>query len=157
MTDGRNSRKVWLIHSVRERFMVYLPKPGTYTFPIGFAIPGNSPPSLSCAFGSVSWYLKAEAHRPGTFTTKLQSRRDVILIACPEDIDDAESIIVERIWDTQLQYMISVSGKSFYIGGTIPIQFKLMPLTKMKIYQIAVWLEGKYYHFGLWDLRGSGV
>jgi hypothetical protein len=124
-------------------------KKGTYTYPISFAIPGDSPPTLDCAYGSVRWRLKANVHRPGTFSQKLSAAREVVLIACPgeDDTEDTENIIVERQWDSQLQYLISISGRSFYIGGTMPIQITMLPLTKMKIHRISVILEERtdYY------------
>ncbi|TRM69068.1 hypothetical protein BD626DRAFT_391817 [Schizophyllum amplum] len=125
-------------------------RPGTYTYPISFTIPGDAPPTLRCDYGSVVWRLKANVHRPGTFTSKLSDTREVTMIHCPmeEDTEDTENIIVERQWDQQLQYLITISGRSFYIGGTIPVSITLMPLMKIKVYRLAVFLEEKveYYH-----------
>ena len=117
---------------------------GTYTYPISFTIPSNAPPSMQCDFGSVVWRLKASVHRPGAFKAKMTSTREVITIACPteEDTEDTENIIVERHWEQQLQYLISISGRSFYIGGTVPVTFVLMPLTKVKIHRLSVVVEG---------------
>lgn len=117
---------------------------GTYTYPISFNIPGNAPPTMSCDYGSVIWRLKANVHRPGAFKAKMSASREVITIACPteEDTEESENIIVERHWDQQLQYLISISGRAFYIGGTIPISFALMPLVKMKIHRLLVFIEG---------------
>jgi hypothetical protein len=100
---------------------------------------------MHCDFGSVVWRLNANAHRPGTFKTKLTAMRDVITIACPteEDTEDTENIIVERQWDQELQYLISISGRSFYIGGTMPVTITLLPLTKMKVYRLSVYIEGE--------------
>src|ERR1700674_626375 len=102
-------------------------KTGTYTYPITFRIPSSAPPSLHVDYGSVSWKLRAFAHRPGTFHSKLSAERDVIVVACPmeEDTEDSESIIIERNWDQQLQYLISISGRAFFIGGTVPISIVL--------------------------------
>ncbi|KAG5652841.1 hypothetical protein H0H81_003403 [Sphagnurus paluster] len=96
-------------------------KKGTYTYPISFSIPANAPPTLRA------------------FKAKLAAHREVIVITCPteEDTEDTENIVVERHWDQQLQYLISISGRSFYIGGTIPITFTLMPLAKIKVHRIS--------------------
>ena len=120
---------------------------GTYTFPISFSIPGNAPPTMVCHFGSVHWRLKAYVHRPGTFKAKMMTSREVITVACPtsEDTEDTENIIVERLWDQQLQYLIAVSGKSFHVGGTVPVSFTLLPLAKISVYRMSVILEGKYF------------
>ena len=119
---------------------------GTYTFPISFSIPGNAPPTITCEYGAVSWRLKASVHRPGAFKTKMVAVREVITVACPreEDTEATESITVERHWDQQLQYLISISGRSFYVGGTVPVTFTLMPLAKVKIYRLSVHIEGKF-------------
>jgi arrestin-related trafficking adapter 3/6 len=117
---------------------------GVYTYPISFIVPGNAPPTIDCAYGNVSWRLKAQVHRPGTFSQKLTASREVILIASPgeDDTEETENIIVERQWDSQLQYLISISGRCFYIGGTLPIQINMLPMTKMRVHRISVILEG---------------
>ena len=119
-------------------------KKGTYTYPISFTIPNTAPPSLQCDYGSVVWKLYAHVHRPGAFKTKFTATREVQVIACPteEDTEDTENIIVERHWDQQLQYLISISGRSFHIGGTMPVTFAFMPLSKVKIFRLAVFIEG---------------
>jgi arrestin-related trafficking adapter 3/6 len=83
-------------------------------------------------------------HRPGAFTSKLTAVHDVILVATPgeEDTEESDNIIVERLWDDQLQYIITISGKSFPIGGHIPVSFILMPLEKVNVYRISILLEG---------------
>ncbi|EMD33151.1 hypothetical protein CERSUDRAFT_160706 [Gelatoporia subvermispora B] len=124
---------------------------GVYTYPISFSIPANSPPSLQCEYGSVIWRLKAYAHRPGTFTTKLSALQEITVVACPseDDMEETESIIVERQWDTQMQYLITIAGRSFVVGGTLPISITFMPWTKMKIYRISVILEEKVEYLTL--------
>jgi hypothetical protein len=100
-------------------------------------------------YGTISWKLRAFVHRPGAFHSKLSAERDVIIVACPteEDTEDTESIIVERNWDQQLQYLISISGRAFFIGGTIPISIVLMPMDKVKVHRITVSIEGVYTFF----------
>ncbi|KAF8229035.1 hypothetical protein L208DRAFT_1364283 [Tricholoma matsutake] len=118
-------------------------KKGTYTYPISYAIPANSAPTLLCPHGSVTWRLRAIVHRPGAFTPKFGATREVLVINGPAEghNEDVENIVVERHWDQQLQYLISVSGRSFYIGGCLPIMFTFMPLAKVKIHQIHVFIE----------------
>lgn len=71
------------------------------------------------------------------------------MIACPmeEDTEDTENIVVERHWDQQLQYLISISGRSFYIGGTVPVTFTLMPLAKVKIHRVSVFIEERVDYY----------
>lgn len=122
------------------------PFAGVYTYPISFAIPSNSPPTLQCEFGAVSWRLKAFAHRPGAFTAKLTAGQEVTIVACPseDDTEDSESIIVERQWDSQMQYLITISGRSFPIGGAIPFSITFVPFTKMKVFRLSMVIEGTY-------------
>ncbi|CDO78015.1 hypothetical protein BN946_scf184907.g5 [Trametes cinnabarina] len=116
---------------------------GVYTYPVSFAIPANSPPTLHVDYGSVTWKLKAVVHRPGAFKAKMQASQDITVIAtpCEDDTEESESIIVERQWDTQMQYLIAISGRSFPLGGTMPISITFMPWTKMKIHRISVLIE----------------
>ncbi|KAG5727101.1 Arrestin-related trafficking adapter 3 [Termitomyces sp. T112] len=124
-------------------------KKGTYTYPIAFALPANSPPTISCNYGTVAWRLQATVHRPGAFKSKYAAHREVMVITSPteEDTEDTENIIVERHWEQQLQYLISISGRSFYIGGTIPIMLTLMPLAKAKVHRISVFIEERIDYY----------
>ena len=120
---------------------------------------------MSCEYGSVVWRLKAVAHRPGTFKSKLSASQEVTVVASPgeDDTEDTESIIVERQWDDQMQYLISISGRSFFIGGTIPINLTFAPWTKMKIFKLSLVIEGTHYvisgpiHFLTLFCRTCGV
>jgi hypothetical protein len=117
---------------------------GTYTYPISFAIPSTYPPTIHCDYGAIAYRLRAVVHRPGALTSKLAATREVVLVASPPD-DDSEnthSYNIERQWDTQLRYIIAFSGKSFIIGSHIPFSLTLMPMEKVKIYRISVFLEG---------------
>ncbi|KAH7921014.1 hypothetical protein BV22DRAFT_1097220 [Leucogyrophana mollusca] len=124
-------------------------KKGTYTYPISFTIPNNSPPTIEADHGSMTWRLKAEVHRPGAFKSKLTASREVLVVASPgeEDTEDTDNIIVERQWDSQLQYLIAVSGRSFPIGGVMPITLTIMPLTKAKVHRISVYLDERVDYY----------
>ncbi|QRW25274.1 arrestin [Rhizoctonia solani] len=103
---------------------------GTYNYPISFAVPSNTPPSLiaiSAQFLTVSKLLFTEQE-----------------LFCPgeDDTEERENVVIERQWDEQLRYFITISGKSFPIGGTVPITLVMMPLAKVKIYRLTVMLEG---------------
>ncbi|KAF8581093.1 hypothetical protein K439DRAFT_1393126 [Ramaria rubella] len=122
---------------------------GTYTYPISFSIPSNSPPTVHCDFGAVIYRLKAVVHRPGALTSKLSATREVTLVASPADDDSEEthSIAVERQWDTQLRYLIALSGRSFPIGSHIPFNLTMVPMEKCKVYRLSVFLEEKTEYF----------
>lgn len=99
---------------------------------------------MDCPFGSVVWRVKAKVHRPGAFRTKLVAAREVTVVSCisEEDIEE-DNIFIQRQWEQELHYLIAIGGRSFYIGGTIPITITLMPLSKLKIYQLSVYIEGE--------------
>lgn len=124
-------------------------KKGTYTYPISIAIPGHCPPTLYCECGQVTWTLKAVVHRPGAFKAKLTATREVTVVACPIDdnTEESENLLVERHWDNQLQYLISISGSSFCIGGTIPISLTFLPLAKVRIHKIVVSIEERVDYY----------
>lgn len=125
-------------------------KKGTYTFPISFVISSHMPPTLQCDYGSIAWRLKATVHRPGPFTPKFTASRDVILVASPneDDREDVDNVTIERHWDDQMQYMLTVSGRVFPIGGIVPITLTLLPMAKVKIFELTVQLEERVdYYF----------
>lgn len=83
-------------------------------------------------------------HRPGALTSKLVATREVTLVASPteDDAEETHSIVVERQWDDQLQYLIALSGRNFVIGSQVPFNLTMVPMEKCKIYRLAVILEG---------------
>ncbi|GAA5859063.1 hypothetical protein JCM8547_003988 [Rhodosporidiobolus lusitaniae] len=124
-------------------------KAGTYTYPISIPVPASLPPSLHCEFGNVTYTLKATVHRAGALTANLTASTDVTLVTTPhdEDVEENESIVVERFWETQCKYHVAISGKSFPIGGQIPISIRLNPLAKIKLYRVSAQLEQKTSYF----------
>ena len=119
---------------------------GTYTFPISFEIPSHMPASIKCDGGSVTWKLVAKVRRPGVFTPNLTATRDVHVVSLPADADGdmAGEIQIERPWDDQLQYLFKVSRKSFAIGASFNVKMMFMPLAKVRMYKLAVDIEGKW-------------
>jgi hypothetical protein len=119
---------------------------GTYTYPIFFTIPNNSSPSMKADHGSMMWKVKAEVKRPSALKLKMTAQREVIVVCAPadNDSDEAEGIDVERQWDSQFQYRIQISKRSFPVGGKIPIQLSITPLAKIKVHRILVHLDGEY-------------
>ena len=150
---GRSSKGVCILFwTLSRRANGLINLVGTYTFPISFVIPPHVPPSMQCRFGSINWRLKAKVHRPGAFTPKLCASHEVILVASPSEDsrDDTDKATIEQFWGDQMQYNLSVSGRVFPMGGTIPITLSLLPLEKVKIFGILVLLEGNVvYLLGL--------
>ncbi|KAH8827797.1 hypothetical protein DL96DRAFT_1709123 [Flagelloscypha sp. PMI_526] len=105
---------------------------GTYTYPISFVIPADAPPSMECTYGKVSWVSKATIHRPGTFTSKFTAKRTI-----------RQSKRIGKI--SSVTPSLSTIEKVF-IGGTIPVSFTLVPLDKVKIFEIAAIIEEKTHY-----------
>ncbi|KAK4699498.1 arrestin-related trafficking adapter 3/6, partial [Phenoliferia sp. Uapishka_3] len=122
---------------------------GTYTYPISIPVAASLPPSITSEFGTVSYALKATVHRAGALTPNLTGTTDVTLVSSPgqDDTEENESIVVERFWETQMKYHIALSGKSFPVGGTIPIAIRLHPMAKIKLYRVSAVLEQKTTYF----------
>jgi len=158
--DGRSSRKVTVSMGAFSSFAHHLINfTGTYTYPISFEIPANAPATLRCPYGTVDWHLYATVHRPGRFTPKLTATREVMVIPCPKDEEneDTGNIVIERPWEQQLQYSISISGHSFCIGGTIPITISFLPLSKVKIRRFSVHVEGMSHSFQAYMLSEISI
>lgn len=89
--------------------------------------------------------LKAVVHRPGALTSKLVATREVTLVAAPvgDDTEETHSIVVERQWDDQLRYIITLNGRNFIIGSQVHFNLTMFPMEKCKVYRLAVSLEGR--------------
>jgi len=103
------------------------------------------PASLECNGGSVTWKLVAKVRRPGVFTSNLTAFREVRVVSIPADVDAdmPGDIVIERPWDDQLQYLLKVSGKAFAISGSFNVKMVFMPLSKIRLYKLAVEIEGE--------------
>ncbi|KAH7882072.1 hypothetical protein F5I97DRAFT_1817668 [Phlebopus sp. FC_14] len=123
---------------------------GTYTYPISFLLPPSLPPTLTHPRGTLTYTLHGVAHRPGTFTSKLSCQTPVHVVAAPSistgeggGAGDPGPVVVERQWEGRLAYMLGLSGRVFVIGsaGTATFDLTLMPLEKVKIWRIGVYLD----------------
>lgn len=88
-------------------------KAGSYNFPIYFPIPLSLPPTIHANHGQVTYMLKGFVNRAGALTTNLHTVTEVHVVAAPheDDLEAIESIIVERMWETQLNYKIVIHCK----------------------------------------------
>jgi arrestin-related trafficking adapter 3/6 len=79
------------------------------------------PPSIDSDYGTVQYRLKASVHRPGTFTSKLTASAAVELVTAPaeDDAEEGDAVVIERQWDMELRYLISISGRNFSQGADV--------------------------------------
>ncbi|KAG9312095.1 hypothetical protein JVU11DRAFT_7379 [Chiua virens] len=120
---------------------------GTYTYPIFFTIPNDSPPTSIAHHGSLTWQIKADVKRPGVFTTRLTAQKEVIVVSLPKHSNPEEGIDLQRPWEDQFQYRVQIGGHAFPIGGKVPFQLTISPMAKIKVHSILVYLDERtdYY------------
>lgn len=116
--------------------------PGTYEYTFDFPIDHHQLESIKLPFGSVKWWLEGCIERAGAFKPNLHGTKPVSIIRVPDQLslETVEPISITRRWEDQLFYDIVISGKSFPIGGKIPIAFKLTPLAKVQLHKLKVYV-----------------
>lgn len=123
--------------------------PGVYEYNFELPIDNNSPESLKLTLASVKWMLEAVVERAGAFKQNLIGTKEIPVIRSPSEdsLELVEPISICRKWEDQLFYEIMISGKSFPLGSRIPIAFKLMPLAKVSVHKIKVYVSETIEYF----------
>lgn len=123
--------------------------PGVYEYSFELPIDNNSPETTQLPLASVKWQLECLVERAGTFKANLQGFKEVPVIRSPSEdsLELVEPISISRRWEDQLHYEIMISGKSFPIGSKIPIAFKLMPLAKVQVHKLKVYVSENVEYF----------
>lgn len=69
----------------------------------------------------MKYELRATVRRPGTFIPKLTASADVEIVVSPaeDDAEEGDAVVIERQWDLELRYMISISGRNFPQGSEV--------------------------------------
>jgi hypothetical protein len=116
--------------------------PGVYDYSFELPIDHHQLETTKLQYGSVKWELHATVDRAGAFKPNLHGTKEVNIIRVPDQLslEMSEPISISRRWEDQLHYDIIISGKSFPIGGKIPIAFKLTPLAKVQIHKLKVFV-----------------
>ena len=116
--------------------------PGTYEYSFELPIDHHQLETTKLQYGSVKWELHATVDRAGAFKPNLHGVKEVSIIRIPDSmsLEMVEPISISRQWEDQLHYDIVISGKSFPIGGKIPIAFKLTPLAKVQVHKLKVFV-----------------
>jgi hypothetical protein len=123
--------------------------PGTYDYNFELPIDNNSPETTSLQLASVKWQLEALVERSGTFRPNLQGFKEIPVIRSPSEdsLELTEPISISRTWEDQMHYEIMISGKAFPLGSRIAIAYKLMPLAKVQIHRIRVYVTETCEYF----------
>jgi len=74
----------------------------------------------------------------------MEATRIINVVATPSDdaTEDVENVTVNKTWEDQMVYYLSIVGRAFPIGGKIPIQLTFMPLAKVKILKVSIVIDG---------------
>ncbi|KAE8444877.1 hypothetical protein EG329_014125 [Mollisiaceae sp. DMI_Dod_QoI] len=117
--------------------------PGIYEYSFELPIDNNSPETTKLPLAHVIWQLECLVERAGTFKANLQGFKEIPVIRSPSEdsLELVEPISISRKWEDQLHYEIMISGKSFPLGSKIPIAFKLMPLAKVQVHKLKVYVS----------------
>lgn len=75
--------------------------------------------------------------------------RTINVVATPSEdaTEDVESVTINKPWEDQMVYYLSIVGRAFPIGSKIPIQLTFMPLAKIKIHKVSVVIDGMLLQF----------
>merc|ERR1712000_203987 len=116
--------------------------PGVYAYSFELPLDHHQLESIKLQYGSVKWELQASIDRAGAFKPNLHGNKEVCVVRVPDQmsLEMTEPISISRQWEDQLHYDIIISGKSFPIGGKIPIAFKLTPLAKVQVHKLKVFV-----------------
>jgi hypothetical protein len=116
--------------------------PGTYDYSFELPLDHHQLETTKLQYGSVKWELQSVVERAGAFKANLHGTKEVSIVRVPDQmsLEMSEPISISRQWEDQLHYDIIISGKSFPIGGKIPIAFKLTPLAKVQVHKLKVFV-----------------
>lgn len=103
---------------------------------------------MKAEHGSLIWKVKAEVKRPGAFKSKMTAQQEVDVVCLPNtnDVEEGEGLDLQRQWEGQFHYRVQIAGRGFPIGGKVPFQLTIMPLAKIKVHCILVYLDGEQIH-----------
>lgn len=116
---------------------------GTYEYSFDFPIDHHQVETIKLPHGSVMWHVEAIIERAGAFKPNLFGSKEVNIVRVPDLLsqETSEPVALARHWDNQMYYEACISGKSFLIGGNIPIAFKITPLAKVQVHKIKVYIS----------------
>ncbi|WFD31144.1 hypothetical protein MSPP1_002178 [Malassezia sp. CBS 17886] len=122
---------------------------GEYQYPFSISLPADLPPTLHADFGHLEYLLCATVTRSGPLTPNLVNQREVTLVQMPAaaDATDPDLCVVTRTCEDMLSYMVSVGGRSFAIGTSIPVSLRFVPTDKIRVHRITVALEEQTDYF----------
>ena len=67
---------------------------------------------------------------------------NVVATPSQDATEDVECITVNKSWEDQMEYFLSIVGRAFPIGSKIPVQLMILPIAKVKIHKVSVAVDG---------------
>ncbi|PGG99349.1 hypothetical protein AJ80_09387 [Polytolypa hystricis UAMH7299] len=125
-------------------------QPGEYLYNFELPIDCRLPETIKTDMSFVKYELEAMVERTGTIRPNIIGSREISFIRSPAEnsLEHIEPIAIARTWEDQLHYDIIISGKSFPIGGQIPIAFSFTPLSKVCLNSIKVYVTENVQYWG---------
>ncbi|KAK9479640.1 hypothetical protein V1514DRAFT_291267 [Lipomyces japonicus] len=122
---------------------------GNYEYPFQVVLPGSLIESVEgLDGGSVIYKMKAIVER-GRFANNLIKKKHIRVVRTlgPEALELSQTMSIENVWPSKVDYSISIPSKAVPIGSATPVQLLLQPLLKgLKLGQILISLK-EYYTF----------
>ncbi|ONH70115.1 Arrestin-related trafficking adapter 3 [Cyberlindnera fabianii] len=120
----------------------YYFQPGDYVYNFEHPIPASFPETIDATFGSVNYHLEVLIERYGAFKSNITTKLPITIIRAQSDdsVEDSEPIAISRDWEDQLHYDIIIASKAVVLNAYIPVAFKLVPLDKIKLHRIRIYM-----------------
>ncbi|BFZ56662.1 hypothetical protein PYCC9005_003709 [Savitreella phatthalungensis] len=105
---------------------------GNYEYPFEVRLPGDLPETVEgIDEAMVGYSMIATVERPGLATNiTCKKRIRVVRTLSIDSLEMAQTLSVDNTWPNKIEYAISIPTKSYPIGSTVPVNFKLVPLLK---------------------------
>ncbi|KAK9468916.1 hypothetical protein V1512DRAFT_258203 [Lipomyces arxii] len=120
---------------------------GNYEYPFEVVLPGAINESVEgLDGGSVIYKMKAIVER-GRFANNLIKKKHIRVVRTlgPEALELFQTMSIENVWPSKIDYSISIPSKAVPIGSATPIHLLLQPLLKgLRLGQIVIVLK-EYY------------
>ncbi|KAK9460539.1 uncharacterized protein V1516DRAFT_676988 [Lipomyces oligophaga] len=120
---------------------------GNYEYPFEMVLPGSLCESVEgLDGGSVVYRMKAIVER-GRFANNLVKKKHMRVVRTlgPEALELSQTMSIENVWPSKVDYSISIPSKAVPIGGATEVNLLLQPLLKgLRLGQIVIVLK-EYY------------
>ncbi|KAL5598669.1 hypothetical protein BROUX41_003417 [Berkeleyomyces rouxiae] len=127
------------VHKDYKRFPA-----GVYEYSFEIPVDYRYCETVNLPAGYLTWRLSAEIVRPGPFKPNVHGFRDISIIRLPDmlSLEVTEPVAIRKCWEDQLYYEMVLSGRTFPIGGRLPITLKLQPLDKrVQLLKVRVYIS----------------